>query len=209
MPKLWAAAAFLVAVILLGWTWLRLAELDTIELTFLVVATAFALAIGAMILSEATMGELWPVLAMTMALAAVGLSEPLQSTTFSSVLNSLTVVSDGAARRLPMHLQHLHPDWAQQLLPTTSASEAAPPADATASKADGGPDLAEPPPPGGGFTWPYVPSPVTATTDRRQAVRLELSLVGALSFWLTLGLLACWRLRETTNEAPAEVQAGG
>lgn len=123
---------------------------------------------GVLILRRVPVRELWPLLALTIGLALVGGSAAFQQVTFGGALEALHPVSQGPARVGTEFdaLRYLYSLRSEHEQPQ-GMQEVAP-----------------------AFLAPPTNEAV------KEALRLELALTGSVGFWLTLGLLVAWSLKQ-------------
>lgn len=123
---------------------------------------------GVLILRRMPVRELWPLLALTIGLALVGGSAAFQQVTFGGALEALHPVGEGPTR-VGTEL-----DVLRYLYSLRSEYEQ---------------------PQGMQEVAPAFLAPPTNDAVK-EALRLELALTGSVGFWLTLGLLVAWSLKQ-------------
>ena len=170
MPIYWAGVAFAGAALIASWALFSFGELDWSRMVLAAVAVCIVIAIGFLIDRKVAVTDMWPLLALTICMGAIGIAQPLQSLTFDHALKTIHILSNNASSELPPLLEFYSPE-ARARQPVRDPKSYYP-------------EYAKPEP------IKEVASP--------QAIRMELALVGAMSFWLTLAILAAWRLADQT-----------
>jgi len=123
-------------------------------------------------LRKVTVGELWPLLALTISLTLVGGSAAFQQLTFAGALRELHPVSQARHyREEPSQLEMLY--YLRVVRPQQEAE-----------------------------TIPPVFRAPPADDALHEALRLELALTGSIGFWLTISMLVAWSLKQGPQRPP-------
>jgi hypothetical protein len=186
VPKWWGGIALAVAVTLAAWAawrwWGVLFEDDNeVVSPTLLVAASFSLALTSIfILRERRIRDLWPLIAVTVAFCLLGGAVGVQQATFYGIVRELSgVTAPSASEAMQKKSPLTRPDVFSYLYEGEQPPE---------------PDV--------------IPTEEQTRAEVREAAHLELALVGALGFWLTIALLAAWSLREH-EETRKNAAAGG
>jgi hypothetical protein len=174
LPLSWGVGAVIVSSLIIVWTiwsWNGLGRADVLALCL---AATASLGLGLMILSKSSLADMWPFLALTLCLAAMGMTLPLQSMTYETALGKLHEIS---GRSLPDEVDYYNPRHQEEW------------------RAYGFGDMV----PGISEDYEVAASSELAKSSHR-GLDLQLALVGGLSFWLTLAVLVAWRMREPTAD---------
>jgi|GEM_PF-2896656 len=180
LPQWWGAIALAGGLALAFWVASMLGGTDWVSRGAMAGSGLLAAATGVLILRRVTVGELWPLLALTISLTLVGGSAAFQQLTFAGALRELHPVSQARygvepPSQLEM-LYYLRVVRPQQETETIPPAFKAPPADDTL----------------------------------HEALRLELALTGSIGFWLTISMLVAWSLKQGPHrqaEKPGEPAA--
>lgn len=165
LPQWWGAVALAGGLALAFWVATMLGRTDWVSRGVMAGAGLLAAVTGILILRQVSVGELWPLLALTISLTLVGGSAAFQQLTFAGALRELHPVSQARyGDEQPSQLEMLY--YLRVVRPQQEA-ETIPPA----------------------FQAP------PANDELHEALRLELALTGSIGFWLTISMLVAWSLK--------------